>query len=245
MSSEEWKYEPAPDLSQSLAERLQSFPRAPHLWMYALRSFVALLIRAWLALFHRFEVRGREHLGFEHSMILVANHQSHLDAACLTAAMPLAVLHRTFPAAASDYFFSSLPRSAFSSIVVNGLPFDREAKGAESLEVCRRLLANRGNILIIFPEGTRSATGELGRFRSGIGRLVEGTNIAVVPCHLEGAHAAFPKGALFPRPKKVVLTLGAPRRYGDRPVGRETVEHICADLRGAVAELAQPEIGVH
>ena len=75
----------------------------------------------------------------------MGNHTSHLDAPCLLASLPLRRLHRTFPAAAADYFFSSLPRSAFSAVFINALPFDREVKGAESLTVCGRLLEDPGN----------------------------------------------------------------------------------------------------
>lgn len=230
----DWEYEPAADLANSLAERLQGFPREPHLWIYLLRSVVALVIRGWLRIFHRLEVRGADRLPLGRSFVLVANHQSHLDTLCLTAAIPLRYLHRVFPAAAADYFFESVARSAFSSIVVNGLPFDRKAKGVESLAVCRRLLETEGNVLVIFPEGTRSPTGELGRFRSGIGRLVEGSDIPVLPCHLSGAFRALPKGAGFPRPAKLLLRIGQPKSYSELEPGRSTVRHICSDLREAV-----------
>lgn len=231
----QWRYEPAADLNKSLEERLRDFPRQPHLWMYALRSLAALLLRAWLRIYHRFEIRGRENLPLGRSFVMVANHQSHVDAPSLTAAIPLRQLHRAFPAAAADYFFSSLQRSAFSAIVINALPFDREAGGAESLEVCRCLLRNPGNILILFPEGTRSKTGEIGRFRSGIARLVAGTDVPVVPCHLGGAHAAFPKGAALPRPAKLILTIGRPRVYEAADQG--AVERICTELHADVCAL--------
>ena len=209
------------------------------MWMYALRSAGALVLRGWLYGYHRLEVRGRQHLPAEGSFVMVANHQSHLDAVSLISSVPLRRLHRVFPAAAADYFFSSLGRSVVASTIVNALPFDRKVKGEESLAICRRLLATPGNVLIIFPEGTRSPSGELGRFRSGIGRLVEGTDVPVIPCHIRGAHAAFPKGAWFPRPRKLLLSIGAPRRFGDRPAGRETVVQICEELHEAVAELAE------
>ena len=95
--------------------------------------------------------------------------------------------------------------SAFTAVVINGLPFDRKVNGEESLAVCRKLLETPGNILILFPEGTRSETGDLSRFRSGIGRLVEGTDVPVIPCYLEGAFQALPKGAFVPRPTKLTL----------------------------------------
>jgi len=236
-----WRYDVPRDLELDLAERLASFPREPHLWMFAIRSIAAMLIRGWLRVYHRFEVHGLDHLPIGRSFILVANHQSHLDALALSSIVPLRWMHRVFPAAAADYFFRNLPRSAFASIVINALPFDRNVAGAESLEICRRLLDAPGNILVLFPEGTRSPTGTLGRFRSGIGRLVEGNAIPVVPCRLVGAHHAWPKGKLIPRPSKLVLHVGQACTYEALPPGRETVQRICSDLQQRVERLGREE----
>ena len=236
----EWDYHPAPDLTQSLAARLRGFPREPDMLVYGLRCAAALALRLWLRAYHRLSIEGREHLPARGSFVLVGNHASHLDAPCLLASLPLRRLHSAFPAAAKDYFFSSLPRSAFSAVLINALPFDREADGAQSLAVCAELLAREGNVLILFPEGTRSTTGALGRFRSGIGRLVAGTPIPVVPCHLTGGAAAWPKGRALPRPRRLRLVLGPPRSYADLTPDRDAVQHVCADLQAAVAALAAP-----
>ncbi len=234
----EWQYEPAPDLDRDLSERLRTFPRQPHLWMLLARSIAAILIRIWLRIYHRLLIEGDEHIPANTSCILVANHQSHLDAPALLSCFPLNRLHRVFPAAAADYFFGSIKTSAFTSIVINGLPFDRRAKGAESLSICRSLLDNPGNVLVIFPEGTRSLTGELGRFRSGIGRLVEGSSIPVVPCYIQGAFDAFPKGSRFPRPKRIRIRIGQAVTYDHLPCGRSTVQTIVKDLHARVLSLA-------
>ncbi len=236
---DEWEYQPAADLEQSLAERLQSFPREPDMTIYALRSMAALLLRAWLRLYHRYRVTGRANLPTTGSFVMVANHSSHLDALCLLASLPLRSLHRAFPAAAADYFFSSMPRSAFSAIFINALPFERQLKGGQSLMVCGELLANPGNVLVLFPEGTRSETGELGRFRSGIGRLVAGRDVPVVPCYLHGAFRAWPKGAAVPRPHPLRLMIGEPRSYGSREPSRAAVGEIVEELHQAVCELGR------
>ena len=233
----EWEYHPAPDLEQGVAERLAKFPREPTMLMYSARSAAALALRAWLRTYHRLRIIGRENLPREGSFILVGNHTSHLDALALTASIPLKKLHRTFPAAAADYFFNSLPRSAFSAVFINALPFERQAGGARSLTVCDELLARPGNILVIFPEGTRSTTGELGCFRSGIGRLAAGKPIPIIPAYLRGAARAWPKGSGLPRPRPLSLRIGEPREYGDLPPNRESVRRICGELRDAVAEL--------
>ena len=233
-----WRYEPAADLDQPLAERLRRFPREPDLTVYGLRSLAALVIRGWLKIYHRLEITGTEYLPKEASFVMVANHGSHLDTLCLLAALPLRKLHRAFPAAARDYFFVSVPRVALAAIVVNALPFAREVHVRQSLELSRRLLANPGNILILFPEGTRTVTGRIGDFKPGIGLLVAGSELPVVPCHLSGAFEAWPKGKRLPRPRRLRLRIGAPRSYSALPTGRESAARISDDLRQAVLALA-------
>jgi len=232
-----WQYETAVDLDQTLSERLSGFPRQPDMLVYGARYLAALAIRTWLRGYHRFVVRGQEQLPQGSSFVLVANHASHLDAICLLSALPIKHVHRAFPAAAKDYFFESLPRIALASIVVNALPFNRETNIRQSLALCQKLLENPGNILILFPEGTRSASGELGEFKPGIGLLLAGSEIPVVPCFLRGAHTALPKGRVIPRPRKIELVVGAPRNYADLKRGKDAALEVSADLRGAIEAL--------
>jgi 1-acyl-sn-glycerol-3-phosphate acyltransferase len=235
----EWEYHPSPDLEEGIAQRLTRFPREPTMLAYGARSAAALALRAWLRTYHRLRIVGRENLPDDGSFVLVGNHSSHLDALVLTASIPLRKLHRTFPAASTDYFFSSLPRSAFAAIFINALPFDRHAGSARSLTVCEQLLARPGNILVIFPEGTRSTTGTLGPFRPGIGRLVAGKPIPVVPAYLHGAARAWPKGRALPRPHSLCLRIGEPREYGGLPQNRDSIRRISSELQEVVAELGR------
>ena len=240
-SMTEWEYHPAPDIDETMVEHLQNFPRQPYMFMYALRSIAALLLRGWMRLYHRLRIDGRENLPADGSFILVCNHTSHLDTLCMLCAMPLNKIHRTFPAAAADYFFSSLPRSAVSAILINALPFDRKVKGAESLTVCSQLLRTEGNVLIIFPEGTRTLTGKMQRFRSGIGRLVVDTRLPVIPCYLAGGLKAWPKGKIWPRPYRLHLRIGTPVSYPQLDKSSDSVGKICHDLHSKVADLGRLE----
>jgi 1-acyl-sn-glycerol-3-phosphate acyltransferase len=233
-----WHYHPAEDLDQPMIERLRRFPREPDMLVYGLRSLCAGLVRGWLKLYHRLSIVGREHLPKEGSFVMVANHASHLDTLCLLSALPVGKLHRAFPAAAKDYFFVSAPRIFLAAVVINALPFERKLTPRQSLRLCEGLLDNPGNVLILFPEGTRSTTGELGEFKPGVGHLLAGHDVPVVPCRLEGAHRAWPKGTWFPRPRRVRLIIGAPRSYGHLPHGKESVLRICAELREVVRELS-------
>jgi 1-acyl-sn-glycerol-3-phosphate acyltransferase len=236
---EPWQYDTAEDLDQAIVERLQRFPREPDMLVYGLRAAAALCIRAWMRTYHRLSVTGRENLPKEGSFILVANHASHLDTLAILSALPLGKLHRVFPAAAKDFFFVSLPRTAMAAIVVNALPFDRETHIRQSLAICGKLLQTPGNVLLLYPEGTRSLTGEVGEFRPGIGLLVAGTGVPVVPCCLRGTYQAWPKGTMLPRPRRVRLCIGQPVNYAHLRRGKEAVQTICRDLREAVVALAR------
>jgi len=232
-----WNYHPSPDIGTPISKRLRDFPREPGMLAYALRSLAALLLRAWLRVFHRLRIEGRENLPATGSCILVCNHTSHLDTLCLLSAVELRKIHHCFPAAAADYFFTSLPRSAVSAVLINALPFDREAGGARSLAVCDELLRENANVLILFPEGTRTTTGAIGRFRSGIGRLTAGQDIDVVPCHLEGGLQAWPKGRLLPRPRRLRLRIGAAKNFRHLDTSRASVTAVCEELQHCVVEL--------
>ncbi len=234
-----WRYEPAADLDQPLIERLRNFPREPDMLVYGVRSLAALMTRGWLRTYHRFTVVGGERLPATGSFVMVENHSSHLDALCLLGALPLKKIHRAFPAAAADYFFQSLHRIWFAAAVVNALPFAREVHVRQSLSLCQHLLANPGNILILFPEGTRSRTGELGRFKPGIGMLLAGCDVPVIPCHLDGAFQAWPKDSHLPRPRKLILRIGPPKNYGQTPPGRESANAIASELQAAVQQLKE------
>jgi len=239
MAKDEWQYEPAKDINQSLEESLRDFPREPVMWVYAIRSFAAGCLRLWLRLFHGFDVKGRENLPLEKSFVLIANHTSHWDALSLLSVLPLNKLHRAFPAAAADYFFTSLPRVAISAVFVNALPFQRRIKIQHSMELCRRLLSNPRNVLIIFPEGTRSGTGEINDFKPGIGCLLAGTEIPVIPCYIKGAYASWPRQKVLPRLKPLEVIIGKPRTFSEFNTEKASVHRIAEELRKAVLDLGE------
>lgn len=200
-----------------------------------LRRPVALLIRGLLRTYGGLRIEGAENLPNEGSFVLVANHTSHLDALCLLAALPLARLPRAATVAAEDYFFQSRARFWIAALTVNALPFTRGKGARESLAACAEVLAQDGRILIIFPEGTRARDGKLQPFRGGIGALVAGRDLPVLPCHIEGAHRSWPKGGRWPRPARLRLRIGRPRHYA-APAGRAA---IAEELHAAVEALGR------
>lgn len=239
---EEWHYDPEADLDPALVERVRARLCAPGPLVGTVRLLAAAVLRCWLRLYHRLTVVGRDNLPAGGSFVLVANHASHLDTLCLLSALPLRCLSRAFPAAAKDYFCINALRALLTRVVVNALPFDRYLAPWQSLSVCAHLLREAGTVLVVFPEGTRSPGPEPCEFKPGVALLVAGRDLPVVACHLAGTHAALPKGAWFPRPRSVRLTIGRPRSYAHLPATKQSAKHICRELREAVIALGDSDL---
>ncbi len=196
-------------------------------------SALSCLLRVW----HRLQIEGREHLPATPPFILVANHTSHLDALALTTALPWRVRQSTYLLAASDVFFETPTRSLLASVLLNALPMRRQRQVRHAIEDLRTRLVEDAFGLVMFPEGTRSATGAMQAFKPGLGMLVAGTAVPVVPCHLEGAFAAWPRQARLPRPRPVVLRIGAPLRFDNASDDRDGWATVVRTAEAAVLGL--------
>lgn len=144
---------------------------------------------------------NRERLPAEGPAILAANHTSHLDTLVLMSLYPLSQIHRVRPVEAADYFLRNRWIAWFSIHCLDIIPmrrYDRVAP-AELFNECYQAL-EQGQIVILFPEGTRSQTEEREfRLKRGIHYLIEHhRETIVVPVILRGLGKALPKGeALF------------------------------------------------
>ncbi len=232
-----WKYEPARDFGLAPDERRRSLRREVGLTSACSALAWRWLTRVHLALFHRLRIEGREHLPARRPFVLIANHSSHLDAIILADALPVRHLGCVFPIAAGDTFFETRVASAFATLCMNALPIWRKKCGAHSLDELRDRLVGGDCIYILFPEGTRSRTGAMGGFKPGLGRLVAGTEVPVVPCRLFGAWEAYPPKAKLPRPARIRLRIGPPLLFTDEPNTREGWNAISARAEAAVRAL--------
>jgi len=234
---DDWKFQPARDWGLSPSDRLKSLKRESGLLDTLLHHLWWGFVRLYLKVYHRFSVRGRENLPVEAPFILVANHASHLDVLALAGSCPARLRDRIFPIAAGDAFFEKVPVAAFAAYALNALPlWRRHCDPADLLEM-RRRLTDEPCAYVLFPEGTRTRTGEMGIFKRGIGSLVASTLVSVVPCYLEGAFQAFPADKKFPRPRKLILTVGAPLRFPATPNDKDGWTEVAAKVEAAVRAL--------
>jgi len=185
------------------------------------------------------KVAGREHLPVS-PFILCSNHTSHIDSAVLMTASGLPF--STFAMlGARDYFFDSWRVRLIVSRFMNVVPIDRQAQHnslRRSLAMCEKFLQRPQGNLILYPEGTRSGSGEIRTFKKGAGLFAVELGVPVVPAHIGGARTILPKGKFLPRPGTVTVRFGEPIRFASSPF-----DHLPArGLRKAAVELLEQRI---
>ena len=150
------------------------------------------------------KVYGREGLK-DQGYVLCPNHASFLDGFILVCAVPRALRHRLFSLGYARYFDVPVLRALLKLIRV--IPVDSARNVVAAMQVSSFILKN-GQILSIFPEGSRSPSGEVGRFRKGVAILARELNVKLVPVYIQGAYAAWPAGASLPRPYPIRVIFG-------------------------------------
>lgn len=236
--SDAWKYRPAEDHGLSAEDRFKSVRREPGLLSWLGHHAATSVLRTYLALWHRMRVEGRERLPRKAPFVVIANHSSHLDALVLAAALPHSARSVAYPVAAGDAFFTSTPMAVFSSVFINAVPLWRKKVTARALTELRERLLIGDSGFILFPEGARTRDGAPLPFKAGLGMLVAGTPVPVVPCYLDGAFEACPPGATIPRPRKLVVRVGEALSFADMTDDRAGWEHVAATAKEAVFSLA-------
>jgi len=234
---DDWQYRPAGDLNLKPGESLRSLQRESGLISGITQTAWRALVRMYLRGYHRLRVEGAEHLPAKPPFVMIGNHTSHLDALVLASSLPWRLRREVFPIAAGDVFFETPVVALFSAMMLNALPMWRKRCGSHAMQELRDRLLGGPSIYILFPEGTRSRDGAMGRFKPGLGMIVAGSPVPVVPCHLEGAFAAIPPGARLPRPLPLRLRIGPPLTFGDLPNDRSGWQEIATRLEAAVASL--------
>jgi 1-acyl-sn-glycerol-3-phosphate acyltransferase len=218
---------------------------------YAKRAREALLslgLGPMIDFYVRKSVKGREVFDtLDHPVVFVANHSSHLDTPAILRAMPYKWRARTAVAAAADYFYKSRWRANGVALLFNTVPLGRSGGGLSNgaTDHVDRLIDEGWN-LVMFPEGTRSRDGEIGKVRSGAAVIAANHQRDIVPIYLSGTHKAMPPGQNWPqripsrffsRRHEVEVRFGEPIRARDPEQRREIMDEVRAfwDRKGLPA----------
>ena len=145
-----------------------------------------------------------QHVNF----IVAPNHASHIDTGLVKKALGKDVAEQTVAVAAADYWFDTKYKRAYMNNFTTLVPIERTGSLRQSLRHVTRIL-NEGYNALIFPEGTRSLTGEIAEFKPVIGYLALHQKIGILPIYLWGTFDAYPKGMTIPKRESIGAKIGA------------------------------------
>jgi 1-acyl-sn-glycerol-3-phosphate acyltransferase len=196
-----------------------------------------IILGPMLRLTFRPYVIGAENVPEEGPAIFASNHLSFSDSFFL----PLMVPRRVTFLAKIDYFTGTGIKGELTSMFCRGAgqrPVDRTGGSASeaALRTGLRVL-RRGDLLGIYPEGTRSPDGRLYRGKTGVARMALEANCPVLPVVMIGTEKIQPPGRRIPRPGRVGMEIGKPLDFSryegmedDRFVLRSITDEIMYDL---------------
>ena len=188
-------------------------------------GLVRISFQAFFLVYFRFQRIGREHIPRRGPVIIASNHRSFLDPfviACMA--------RRPMYYVAKKELFLYNRVLAWLLASLGAFPVHRGAGDADFIDTAKAILA-RGDIVLIFPEGTRTRPGSLGKPRRGVGRLALETGAPVVPVAVIGTEAV--RRGWRIRPHKVRIRAGRALRFPQ-------VEHPSVELAGAVTNRIWP-----
>jgi len=201
----------------------------PSAFWYWLTTFLS----RWIGrIFWGARVTGRHHVPADGALIIAVTHESVLDPPFASGFVPRKMRFL----ARSSLFGPEGEYTAWGRFLLKlgAVPIERSGGARATLRTARDLL-RRGESVLIFPEGTRSADGEVQPFRRGVGLMARSAKCAILPVSLDGSRRIWPKGKKFPRifGGPVYVTIGAPLTF-DRTT---SAEDIAVQLRDVILDL--------
>lgn len=181
------------------------------------------------------KVHGRENIPRKGRVIIASNHISHLDPPLIGVSAP-----RNVAFIAKIELFRT-PILGWWMRAMGQIGVERGGGGRKALVTAQDVL-EKENAIIIFPEGTRSATGRVARGKTGVAVLALKTGSPVVPAAITGSYKAFKRGMKFPKPGRVVIHFGKPIEInGGLPmtdeIPREMLEEVTAKIMREIQKL--------
>ena len=195
----------------------------PHRWQITLPARAARGVLQWHyygGMVRKYckplEVRGKENVAdLSGPVIFIGNHTSHMDSMVMLSAMPRHYRTRVFFGGAADRWFlkgrKGIKKQGWWNSILGSFPVHRSG-GSATLDYPKWLI-DKGYSIAIFPEGTRSGSGKLGKFRHGVSILALAKDVPVVPMYFSGLAAIRPKGSQEMRPAPAIAMVGRPVRF--------------------------------
>lgn len=188
------------DWSKILNDESSSKVQLPDAWADDL--FILGLFKGFFKLWFRFSGNGQENVPAEGPFILAANHQSYLDGMFVMAYNRRNLVRKTFFFAKEKHV--KHPYAQWMAKRHNVIVMEPTNLKTSIQRIGQAL--KQGKSIIIFPEGTRTETGEVGEFKKTFAILSKELNVPIIPVSIHGAYDAMPKHSKFPRPLKISVS---------------------------------------
>ena len=170
-------------------------------WGRLLYDSIWFLSRTFSVSLFGFRFKVVERLPEAGGVLVLSSHQSHLDPLLLG----LATNRRLSSLARSSLFKFGPFGNAIAAL--GAVPIDRTASSVTAMRtVIQRL--RKGAAVIVFPEGTRTSTGQLGEMKKGFALLAKRAAVPIAPVAIVGAYECWPRFHMFPRPGRIRLHFG-------------------------------------
>ena len=200
-----------------------------------------VLLGPFLRLIYRPRVEGVDYVPATGPAILASNHLSFIDSLF----MPLSIKRQAVYLGKADYFDKWRTRWFVRAAGV--IPVRREGGSAGEAAIQTGIQALReGNIIAIYPEGTRSPDGRLYRGKTGVARMALEARVPVIPVAIQGTDEIMPIGMKFPRtiPGRVRVIFGRPLRFDrhyDTPKDRFVLRSVTDEIMYEIMMLSGQE----
>ncbi|WP_040525201.1 lysophospholipid acyltransferase family protein [Gordonia effusa] len=193
--------------------------------------FKYILMGPFLRLIGRPKIEGLENIPVEGPAILASNHLAVVDSFYL----PLMVPRRIYFLAKSEYFTGTGLKGGFQRWFFSAsgqIPIDRSgADAAAGALLSARRMLDQGELMCMYPEGTRSPDGRLFKGKTGLARVAMETGLPVIPVAMIGTDGLNPPGTTIPRLARITVKIGKPLDFSrfDGMAGNRFIERAVTD----------------
>ncbi len=206
-------------------------------WTWPHYQALHVFLRALLRLLGGWRVMGRDNVPETGGAVIASNHVSYLDPPAIGSAL----LRRTYSFAKKELF--EIPIFGWIIRKCYAFPVDREISDIAAFRHAIRLL-QAGELLLVFPEGGRSADGELEQGKVGAALIASRAGVPIIPCALHGTDRVLPRGAWYLHRGTVQVSFGEPitfDKFESRRLHKEQLQEVTDQAMASIARMRREQ----
>lgn len=188
------------------------------------------------------DVKGLENIPIGSSFILASNHASYMEHMLISSIIVPKLGKKLYFIAKKEHF-EGISQKSWHMIwtrYVGYIPIDRSKGWEKALKTAVSYL-KKGEVIVMYPEGTRTLTGKIQKGKTGVARLALWAKVPIVPLGIIGTFKILPKGKMIPKLGKATFKFGKPMyfsKYYDKPVTKNMLRVITNSIMREIAKLS-------